>query len=131
MSVQKGGKGRSGAMFALRWVREGGECVAERALMTTGATLREVETLVGGVPGAVCQSVEVASEGGASGDGWLEEVFGGCPAGEAGEGWVLEEAWEVAPPSPVVFGWHDRFFAVRRGGQGRVRGDLRRETEDA
>lgn len=105
--------GRSGMMFALRWERKGGGTVAERVLAVSGASAEEVAGLVAGVPGATCREVRVPPERGASADGWLEEVFGERPEGEEDGEWSLVEAWKVEPPSPTVFGWHDRMFALR------------------
>lgn len=105
--------GRSGMMFALRWERKGGGTAAERVLAVSGASAEEVAGLVSGVPGATCREVRVSPERGASADRWLEELFGERPDGEEDGEWSLAEAWKVEPPSPSVFGWHDRLFALR------------------
>jgi hypothetical protein len=105
--------GWSGMMFALRWERKDGGMVAERVLAVAGASVEEVAELVDGVRGTTCREVRVSAERGASEDGWLEELFGERPDGEEDGEWSLVEAWKVEPPSPSVFGWHDRLFAVR------------------
>ncbi len=105
--------GQSGMRFALGWERKGGGTAAERVLAVSWASAEVVAGLVAGGPGATCREVRISPERGASADGWLEELFGERPEGAEDGEWSLAEAWKVEPPSPTVFGWHDRMFALR------------------
>ena len=117
MTIRKR-QGQSGARFALRWARADGVPASEVVLAVVGASEEEVAEMVGGVPGAVCREIGVASEG--KGDGrWLEEVFGERPEGETEGEWRLMDAAYEEPPRPSVFGWHDRYLPIREGGHGR------------
>ena len=108
-------RGGSGLEFALRWeVKGAGKVLAVvgRALVVFGMKLDEVEELVASVPGVVCREVQVGRE--VKGDGsWLEEVFGERPERYASNEWELAGAGYVLPPSPSVFGRHERYCPLR------------------
>ena len=115
LKANKAQGGGSGLEFALRWEVKGAgkaKAVVERALVVFGMKLDEVEELVASVPGAVCREVQVGRE--VKGDGsWLEEVFGERPERYASDEWELAGAGYVLPPSPSVFGRHDRYCPLR------------------